>query len=128
SPAAFAECGVVALCVGGDQDVLDNAEALAGVLRPGSIVIDHSTVSVDTARKAAERLRGAGIHFLDAPVSGGVEGARLGRLSIMVGGEADVLHRAEPLLQCYAARIAHMGPSGAGQATKAVNQAIVAGI
>ena len=125
---AFVDCEVVALCVGGDQDVLDNVRALARVMQPGSIVVDHSTVSVSTARAAAECLAAAEVGFLDAPVSGGVEGARLGRLSIMVGGSAETLQRAEPVLQCYAARIAHMGPSGAGQATKAVNQAIVAGI
>ena len=124
----FAGCRVVMLCVGEDRDVLENVDALSAVLQPGSLIIDHSTVSVDTAREAARRLRERDIDFLDAPVSGGVEGARNGRLSIMVGGEADVLARAEPYLSCYAARIAHMGAQGAGQATKAVNQVMVAGI
>lgn len=126
--ADFAPCRVVLLCVGEDRDVLEQVEALAGVLQPGAIVIDHSTVSVDTARAAGSRLAAAGIGFLDAPVSGGVEGARNGRLSIMVGGSEEVLQRARPYLACYAARIAHLGAQGSGQAAKAVNQVMVAGI
>lgn len=126
--ADFAGCAFVMLCVGVDADVLQQVDALAAVLQPGSVVIDHSTVSVDTAREAGRRLAARGIHFLDAPVSGGVEGARNGRLSVMVGGEAAVLERAQPVLEAYSARIAHMGAQGAGQATKAVNQIMVAGI
>ena len=125
---AFAECDVVALCVPADADVLANVEALAGVLRAGAIVVDHSTVSTATARAAAETLRERGIGFLDAPVSGGVEGARLGTLSVMVGGDAETLERARPALEAYSARITLMGDTGAGQATKAVNQVLVAGI
>jgi len=128
SAADFAGCGIVMLCVPADADVLANVEALAAVLAPGSIVIDHSTVSTATARAAADALRARGIDFLDAPVSGGVEGARNGKLSVMVGGDAEVLERARPALDAYAARITHMGPTGAGQATKAVNQVLVAGI
>jgi 3-hydroxyisobutyrate dehydrogenase len=124
----FADCEIVVLCVSIDADVLENVQALAAVLRPGSIVIDHSTVAVETARRAAGLLAAQKIAFLDAPVSGGVEGARNGRLSVMVGGEADVLERARPVFEGYAARIAHMGGAGAGQATKAVNQVLVAGI
>jgi len=128
SHANFADCDVVALCVPLDADVLENVAGLADVLRPGSIVIDHSTVSVDTARRAAAMCAEHGIGFLDAPVSGGVEGARNGRLSVMVGGDAGVLEKARAVLDAYAARIAHMGDTGAGQATKAVNQVLVAGI
>jgi 3-hydroxyisobutyrate dehydrogenase len=124
----FAECDVVMLCVPADSDVLENVDALATVLAPGTVVVDHSTVSVATAREAARRLGERGIGFLDAPVSGGVEGARNGKLSVMVGGDADVLERARPALDAYAARITHMGATGAGQATKAVNQVLVAGI
>ena len=69
-----------------------------------------------------------GCEFIDAPVSGGVEGAKNGKLSIMVGGDAEVLARARPALECYAAKISHMGEVGAGQNTKAVNQVLVAGI
>ena len=124
----FADCDVVALCVPLDADVLENVAGLADVLRPGSVVIDHSTVSVDTARRAAAMCAEHGIGFVDAPVSGGVEGARNGRLSVMAGGDEAVLEKVRPVLDCYAARISHMGDTGAGQATKAVNQVLVAGI
>lgn len=123
-----AECDIVALCVTADADVLATVAALAPHLRPGSIVIDHSTVAPATARQAAARLAEVGVDFLDAPVSGGVEGAKSGKLSVMVGGDADVLERARPVLQAYALRVTHLGGVGAGQATKAVNQVLVAGI
>lgn len=124
----FADCDVVALCVPLDFDVLENVAALAAVLKRGAVVIDHSTVAVETARRAATMLAEHDIGFLDAPVSGGVEGARNGKLSVMAGGDADVLERARPVLESYAARIGHMGQTGAGQATKAINQVLVAGI
>ncbi|HEY4581317.1 MAG TPA: NAD(P)-dependent oxidoreductase [Lysobacter sp.] len=124
----FADCDVVALCVPLDADVLENVAGLADVLRPGTVVIDHSTVSVDTARRAAAMCAEHGIGFIDAPVSGGVEGARNGRLSVMAGGDGAVLEKVRLVLDCYAARISHMGDTGAGQATKAVNQVLVAGI
>ncbi len=124
----FADCDVVVLCVSADDDVLQNVRLLAPVLAPGSVVIDHSTVSADSARQAHALLAESGIGFLDAPVSGGVEGARNGKLSIMVGGDGVDLEKARPALECYALRITHMGPSGSGQATKAVNQVLVAGI
>lgn len=124
----FADCDVVALCVPLDADVLENVAGLADVLRPGTVVVDHSTVSVDTARRAAAMCAEHGIGFIDAPVSGGVEGARNGRLSVMAGGDEAVIEKARPVLECYAARLAHMGGTGSGQATKAVNQVLVAGI
>jgi len=126
--ADYASCDVVALCVSADADVLENVDSLTAVLAPGAIVIDHSTVAVETAREAAKRLAARGIAFLDAPVSGGVEGAKNGKLSIMVGGDEATLERARPVLTAYGARIALMGPTGDGQATKAVNQILVAGI
>jgi len=126
--ADFADCQLVMLCVSADHDVLENVRALATVLQPGSVIVDHSTVSAGTAQAAHALLREYGIGFLDAPVSGGVEGARNGKLSIMVGGEAAALDKARPALETYALRITHMGPSGSGQATKAVNQVLVAGI
>jgi len=101
---------------------------LAGALRSGSVVVDHSTVSATTARQAQAILAERGIGFLDAPVSGGVEGARNGKLSVMVGGNAADLDKARPAIEAYALRITLMGASGAGQATKAVNQVLVAGI
>lgn len=126
--ASYADCDAVMLCVSMDGDVLENVAMLATAMKSGSVVVDHSTVSVQTARRAKALLAERGIGFLDAPVSGGVEGARNGKLSIMVGGDAADLEKARPALEAYAARITHMGDSGAGQATKAVNQVLVAGI
>ncbi|HET6545806.1 MAG TPA: NAD(P)-dependent oxidoreductase [Rhodanobacteraceae bacterium] len=132
APAAVAElaqmCNAIVLCVPADDDVLALARRIADHAQAGTLVIDHSTVSSATARAACGMLRAAAGDFLDAPVSGGVEGARNGKLSIMVGGEAAMLERARPMLACYAARISHMGAVGAGQDTKAVNQVLVAGI
>lgn len=123
-----AQSDVIALCVTADADVLSTVDALLPHLKQGAIVVDHSTVAPDTAKQAAAKLASVGAHFLDAPVSGGVEGAKNGKLSVMVGGDADVLERARPVLEAYALRVTHLGDVGAGQATKAVNQVLVAGI
>lgn len=132
APASNAElaarCNVIALCVTADADVLAVTRELAAGAAPGTIVIDHSTVSSPTAQEAALIMRAAGGEFLDAPVSGGVEGAKNGKLSIMVGGDAAALERARPVLEAYGARVSHMGGVGAGQNTKAVNQVLIAGI
>lgn len=132
APASIADiagmCNVIVLCVTADADVLATTAEIARRARPGTIVVDHSTVSSATARAAQAAMHAAGGDFLDAPVSGGVEGAKNGKLSVMVGGAADTLERARPVLECYAARISHMGGIGAGQDTKAVNQVLVAGI
>ncbi|MDQ3205823.1 MAG: NAD(P)-dependent oxidoreductase [Pseudomonadota bacterium] len=124
----FADCDVVVLCVSLDADVLENVGALAKVLKRGSLVIDHSTVAVQTARRASALLATHEVGFVDAPVSGGVEGARNGKLSVMLGGPEVQVEQARPVLEAYAARISHMGETGAGQATKSVNQVLVAGI
>jgi len=121
-------CNVIALCVSADADVLDVTRAIAAQAQPGTVVIDHSTVSSKTAIEAQKIMRAAGGDFLDAPVSGGVEGAKNGKLSIMVGGDADALARVRPVLEAYAGRIAHLGGIGAGQNTKAVNQTVIAGV
>ena len=89
---------------------------------PGSIVVDHSTIDPDGARRIAEGLESCGIHMLDAPVSGGAAVAEAGALSIMVGGDEAILERVRPILQCYGSTIVHIGPSGAGQIAKACNQ------
>lgn len=128
SPADLAaRCELVILSVSADADVLAVIDALVPGLREGAVVLDTSTVSGATAREAAERLA-PGAAFLDAPVSGGIEGARRGTLAMMVGGDAQVLDRIRPVLDVIAGRIEHMGPTGAGQATKAVNQVMAAGI
>jgi len=121
-------CNVIALCVPADADVLELARTIATHAPSGMVVIDHSTVSSVTAKDAHAILAAHGCAFIDAPVSGGVEGAKNGKLSVMVGGDARALERARPVLDCYAAKVSHMGDVGAGQNTKAVNQVLVAGI
>ncbi|MFT3790543.1 MAG: NAD(P)-dependent oxidoreductase [Rudaea sp.] len=121
-------CNVIALCVSADADVLDVTRAIAAHAQPGTIVIDHSTVSSKTAVEAQKIMRTAGGDFLDAPVSGGVEGAKNGKLSVMVGGDEATLARVKPMLGAYGARVTRMGGIGAGQNTKAVNQTVIAGI
>jgi 3-hydroxyisobutyrate dehydrogenase len=117
----------VVICVSADADVLEVVGKLAGSLARGALVIDCSTVGAQTARTAAERLRAHGVSFLDAPVSGGVEGARDATLAIMVGGESEAFERARPLLGALGRTITHFGPSGSGQAAKATNQILCAG-
>jgi 3-hydroxyisobutyrate dehydrogenase len=121
-------CDAVVLCVSADADVLGVVDALAGSLGQGALVLDCSTVSAETARKAAARLAGSGVDFLDCPVSGGTEGAKNGTLAMMCGGAETAFIRAQPILQALGKRLALMGPVGAGQATKAVNQIVVAGV
>jgi len=122
-----ATCEVVVICVSADEDVLAMIDALLPAARPGLLVIDCSTVSSNTARTAAARLDAKGAAFLDCPVTGGVEGARKGTLAIMCGGAADALERARPVLAAMGPTIAHMGPTGYGQAAKATNQILCAG-
>jgi len=122
------DCDAVVICVSADPDVLAVIASISPELRPGSLVIDCTTTGADTARAAAAQLAARRVDFLDAPVSGGVEGAAKGTLAIMVGGEAPVLERARPVLQAMGATITHFGPHGAGQAAKATNQIMVAGI
>lgn len=129
SPAdAATSSELVAICVSADADVLAMIDAVIPGLQPGSVVVDLSTVSSATAREAATRVAKAGCGFLDAPVTGGVEGARNGALAIMVGGDPEHLAYAQPALEAMGRRVVHMGPVGQGQATKAVNQVMCAGI
>jgi 3-hydroxyisobutyrate dehydrogenase len=123
-----AQVDLVLVCVSADQDVLEMITAIAKTIKSESIVVDLSTVSSETALTAAKMLAERQVAFLDAPVSGGVEGAKNGTLSMMVGGDADVLEKAKPVLASMSARITHMGEVGSGQATKAVNQIMCAGI
>lgn len=97
---------------------------LQGV-RPGTVIVDHSTIAPATARVIAARLAARGVDFLDAPVSGGGAGAQAATLSIMVGGEAAALERVRPLLEALGRTIVHVGPSGAGQVAKACNQMVM---
>jgi len=122
------ECELIVTCVSRDEDVLEVTEKIAATVKPGSVVADTSTVSSDTARKAASMLAGKNAHFLDCPVSGGTEGARAGTLAMMVGGDEAILHGVQKPLAAIADRIVHIGPTGSGQACKAVNQIICAGL
>jgi 3-hydroxyisobutyrate dehydrogenase len=129
SPAQLAErADLVLTCVSADRDVLSVMQALLPGLRQGSLIVDVSTISSDTARQAAEQIRQKGADFIDAPVSGGVEGARRGTLAMMVGGRVSALEKARPALEAMAGRIVHIGDVGAGQAAKAINQVMCAGI
>ncbi len=116
------------VCVSADADVRSVIELMAPGLARGALVVDCSTVSADTARWAATLLGARGVSFVDAPVSGGVEGAKNGALAIMCGGERVAYDAAQPLLAAMGKTIEHFGPSGAGQATKATNQIMCAGI
>lgn len=126
--ALAADVEVILSCVSADDDlraVIDQAHA---GLKPHTVWIDTSTVSPTTTKALCAQLQDLGVALLDAPVSGGVEGAKNGALSIMVGGDAEALARVHPVLEAIGKRITWMGPSGSGQATKAINQVMVAGI
>lgn len=129
TPAALgAACEVVFTMVTSSADVqavVLGEEGLVQGLAADSIVVDCSTIAPDVARAIAAQLAGKGIHMLDAPVSGGVQGAEAATLAIMVGGEAAILARVQPLLEKLGQRIVHVGAAGAGQVAKACNQMIM---
>jgi 3-hydroxyisobutyrate dehydrogenase len=131
TPAALAGVSdTLVVCVRDTPDVehiLFGPDGVAAGSHKGLLVIDCSTISPTSTRLFAERLGRSGVRFVDAPVSGGSEGAKQGTLSIMVGGERRDVARARPILAAMGTTITHMGPLGAGQATKAVNQVILAG-
>jgi 3-hydroxyisobutyrate dehydrogenase-like beta-hydroxyacid dehydrogenase len=117
--------------VGNDDDLravtLGEHGALAG-MAAGTVLVDHTTASADVARELAGAARASGCHFLDAPVSGGQAGAQNGQLTVMCGGEAEVFERVKPVAMAFARAFTLMGPSGAGQLTKMVNQICIAGL
>jgi 3-hydroxyisobutyrate dehydrogenase len=118
----------VVVCVSADADVRSVIEALAPGLAKGTLVIDCSTVSADTARWAETFLAARDVRFLDAPVSGGIEGAKNGALAIMCGGDPAAFEASKPILAAMGKTIEYFGPAGSGQATKATNQIMCAGI
>ncbi len=126
--ALFQAADTVLTCVSADQDLLDVVAGFIDHLKPGAAVIDCSTVSPKTARTLADDLASRGISFMDAPVSGGVEGAKKGTLSVMVGAERADYKRASEIFAAIGSQITHVGKVGQGQATKAVNQVMVAGV
>jgi len=123
-----AQADIILICVSADNDVLELVNSLLISIKPNTIVIDCSTVSSDTAKTAAQMLASKQAHFLDAPVSGGVEGAKNGTLAMMLGGDQNILDQVTPILEAMCARIIYMGSTGSGQGTKAVNQIMAAGI
>lgn len=122
------ECELIFLSLSRDEDVLEIVNEIKKGINANSIIIDTSTVSSDTAKKAETLLHKKKSSFLDAPVSGGVEGAKNGTLAMMVGGNKNILDKVRPVLNVIAENIIHIGPNGSGQATKAVNQIMAAGI
>ncbi len=132
SPAALAaQADCVLLCVtdtAAVEEVVFGRDGVASGARATSILLDHSTIHPLATRRFSARLADAcAMHWLDAPVSGGVIGARDGRLVVMAGGALDVLERVRPLLACYSQRATWMGANGAGQATKIANQMMIGG-
>ncbi|MCW2393051.1 3-hydroxyisobutyrate dehydrogenase [Sphingobium sp. B11D3A] len=132
SPAqAAAEAEVVVSCVGNDADleaVTIGRDGAFRTMRPGGLFIDHTTVSAKIARQLADEAESRGLHFVDAPVSGGQSGAQGATLSVMCGGTQAAVETARLVMQSYAARIVHCGEAGAGQTTKMVNQICIAGV
>jgi len=123
------QCEVVFTIITSSADVEHVALGPDGLIEgmaPGSVLVDCSTIAPEAARHIAARLGEKGIAMLDAPVSGGAQGAIDATLAIMAGGEAEVLARVRPLLECLGQRIVHIGPDGAGQVAKACNQIVVA--
>jgi len=123
--AAAAPC--LCLCLSDDAAVEAVLGAAIAGLTPGSLVIDFSTISPATSQSMATALQRIDVAYLDAPVTGGTEGARAGTLSVLVGGAVESLERARPLLEVVGSTITHFGPAGAGQQAKAINQILVAG-
>ncbi|RZJ17816.1 MAG: NAD(P)-dependent oxidoreductase [Brevundimonas sp.] len=119
---------LLVLCVGDDDDVRAVVTEALPHLATGAVIADHTTTSARVAREMAALAAGQGRRFLDAPVSGGQAGAENGRLSAMVGGDAEALARVEPVLRAYCAAVKHMGEAGTGQLTKMVNQICIAGV
>ena len=118
-------------CVGDDSDiraVTSGENGAFSAMERGSVFVDNTTASADVARELYESAQKKGLHFIDAPVSGGQAGAENGKLTVMCGGDEQAFSRAEPLMSCYGARITRMGAAGAGQLTKMVNQICIAGL
>jgi len=129
SPAdAARNADIVLMCVGNDDDVRAVGNDALGAMQSGAILVDHTTASAGVAREMDAAAKARSIGFLDAPVSGGQAGAENGKLTIMVGGDEALFGKVQPVLEHYARAVTLMGPSGAGQLTKMVNQICIAGL
>ena len=118
-------------CVGNDDDlraICSGPDGAFSTMSPGSVFIDNTTTSAKVAQELAELAQEKGFSFLDAPVSGGQAGAENGKLTVMIGGDESAFQRAAPVIDCFAAKSALMGPVGYGQLTKMVNQICIAGL
>ena len=132
TPADAARGADIALtCVGDDDDVRDvmlGSDGVLDAMSPGSIVVDHTTSSATVAREIHAAALARSLGFLDAPVSGGQAGAENGLLTVMLGGDDDIVARAKPVLESFAKAVTHIGPAGSGQLAKMVNQICIAGL
>ncbi|MCO5147460.1 MAG: NAD(P)-dependent oxidoreductase [Aquamicrobium sp.] len=118
-------------CVGNDDDlraVTMGPEGAFGAMKRGAIFIDNTTASAEVARELCDDARGRGLGFIDAPVSGGQAGAENGVLTVMCGGDEAIFEKAKPVIQSFARMVGLMGPAGAGQLTKMINQICIAGL
>lgn len=129
--AAATEAEIYLTCVSDTPDVesvlLDPSQGAINVLQPNSLVIDCSSISPEATRRIAQKLRAKNVGFVDAPVSGGVEGAIQGTLAIMCGGTEEDIERSRPVLHVIGNRITHIGPVGCGQIAKMTNQVVITG-
>ena len=128
---AAAGADIVFCCVGNDDDlravVRGDDGAFAG-MKKGAVLVDHTTASADVARELSKAAEALGLHFIDAPVSGGQAGAQNGALTVMCGGDAPVFERIKPVAMAFSRAVTLLGESGAGQLAKMVNQIAIAGL
>ena len=132
SPSDMAsQCDIIILCVGKDEDVKDVICGENGILKsikPGTIIIDHTTTSATLSKDMNQILQDKKAYFLDAPISGGQAGAEEGKLSVMVGGDKQAFIKVKDILGAYSKFVKYMGSSGSGQLTKMVNQICIGGL
>ena len=125
---AVVDAQMVMMCVGNDKDLLEVGTAAITAMKSGTILVDHTTASAEGARHLYAVAKAKGVQFIDAPVSGGQAGAEKGQLTVMCGGEQAAFDQAKAVIDCFAKATTLMGPSGAGQLTKMVNQICIAGL
>lgn len=125
---ACQKADIVFMCVGNDNDVREVGTQALEVMKPGSVLVDHTTASADVARELYASSKNQQVGFLDAPVSGGQAGAENGQLTIMVGGDEAIYSNVEPVMSHYARHSQLLGKSGSGQLAKMMNQICIAGI
>jgi 3-hydroxyisobutyrate dehydrogenase len=121
-----AACDLVGVCVVDDAGVAAVCDALIPAMRPGSLLVIHSTILPESCERLAQRCAERGVGFLDAPVSGGGPGAAAGTLTVMCGGDAEAFARAAPVFKTFCGTLVHLGPAGAGQRAKIINNALMA--